>query len=301
MRKAFLLLLLALVPALLCAVDIYSSNQLMQKLATLDALPSQGYALVEESDSAATLYLDGKAVMTRTVSNDGEGQTITETDLVSAQVTKRRYTDGRLVSEIISDMEGNAFRSEYYGYNGGRLSFVTTTVAGSEVTETVFFLRSSDTGEPFAVRTDKGIRFFASSWVYQEGELFEMVSTNLILKGEHSQDEKGNIVYKEGGREYIYLPDGRILSVTEGTTVRSYIYEEDRLVRVETATGNLLSVEYYTNGSAVRRVDYEDGELTSETELRKDGNIRKLYSKGRQVATVYYRSDNRTVDRIEYN
>ena len=301
MRKAVLLLLLILVPAFLCAVDIFRSNQLMQKLQTLDSLPSEGYALVEESEDAATLYLDGKAVMTRTVSNDGEGQTVTETDLISVRITKKRYSDGRILSDVTSDSDGNEIRTEYYGYVEGRLAFVTTKDSGSEVTETLFFLRSSDTGEPFAVKTENGIRFFTSSWVYEEGELYEVVSGNLILKGEHSVSDDGNIIYMEGSREYVYLPDGRILSVTDGTTVRNYIYEENKLVRVETATGSLLSVEYYSNGSAVRRLDYEDGELTSETELRKEGNIRKLYSKGRLVATVYYRSDNRTVDRIEYN
>ena len=45
---------------------------------------------------------------------------------------------------------------------------------------------------------------------------------------------------------------------------------------------------------------YNEDELISRTEFPDTGKIQTLYSNGRELAVVYYKPDNRTVDRIEY-
>ena len=52
---------------------------------------------------------------------------------------------------------------------------------------------------------------------------------------------------------------------------------------------------------AMRGIYSNTQEKASRTEYRTEGNIQVLYKNGRKVATVYYRQDNRTVDRIEYD
>ena len=44
----------------------------------------------------------------------------------------------------------------------------------------------------------------------------------------------------------------------------------------------------------------QDGILESRTVFTESGKVQTLYSNGRELATVYYKIDNRTVDRIEY-
>ena len=100
---------------------------------------------------------------------------------------------------------------------------------------------------------------------------------------------------------YIYSPSGQLISTEENGVVSEYFYDGKAIDRIETVDGNLKSVENYHEGKAVERLVYEDGVLTSRTEYRAEGNIQVLYKNGRKVATVYYRPDNRTVDRIEYD
>ncbi|MBQ7508477.1 MAG: hypothetical protein IJT52_04025, partial [Spirochaetales bacterium] len=164
-----------------------------------------------------------------------------------------------------------------------------------------FFLRSSVDGSPLAVKTRDSIRFFGENYVFQDGNLYEIVSGNLVLTGQHSVNADGMIEYSEGDVLWTYYPDGRIMSVGDGNYLKKYFYEEGVLSRTETTRGDNLSVGTYKEGKEVSRSEYEKGVLVSFTELRSEGNIKTLYSEGRKVAVVYYRSDNRTVDRIEYN
>ena len=56
----------------------------------------------------------------------------------------------------------------------------------------------------------------------------------------------------------------------------------------------------YSEGRESEILDYEDSNLVSRTVFTDNGKVQTLYSNGRELATVYYKSDNRTVDRIEY-
>ena len=293
MKKTLALLLSFFALGSLSAL-VYSSNLLGQKLEVLSGIPLSGYAL-EDNGSVSTLYLDGIPVR-RTERIEGiQETTVTETDLLSGSTFTRFYSDGLLMSESGSD--GSLVS---YAYVEGRLAFCSSSVPGQE-SRVTFFLRSSGDGSLMAVKEGDVYRFISESYIFQDNELLQQVASDLVIKEDHEVLEDGRIRYEQGGIIYIYSPSGLLLSAEENGVVSEYFYDGRTIARIETVDGNLRSVENYSDGRAVERLVYEDGILTSRTEYRTEGNIQVLYKNGRKVATVYYRQDNRTVDRIEYD
>ncbi|MBO4716942.1 MAG: hypothetical protein J5599_03520, partial [Spirochaetales bacterium] len=139
------------------------------------------------------------------------------------------------------------------------------------------------------------------SYIFQDNELLQQIASDLVIKEDHEVLEDGKIRYVQNGVTYIYSPSGQLISTEENGVVSEHFYDGKAIDRIETVDGNLKSVENYHEGKAVERLVYDDGVLTSRTEYRAEGNIQVLYKNGRKVATVYYRPDNRTVDRIEYD
>ena len=86
----------------------------------------------------------------------------------------------------------------------------------------------------------------------------------------------------------------------QGTSVTINEYEGMNLVRSELTDGDSRTVTLYVDGKENEILDYEDGILVSRTTFPDTGKVQILYSNGRELATVYYKIDNRTVDRIEY-
>ena len=293
MKKTFVLFMSLLSLGSLFA-QVYSSNMLGQKLEPLGGIPAYGYAL-EEDGSVSILYLDGVPVKKTERIEIGNEITVTETDLNSELTVVRSYSEGLITSE--SDSNGN---QTSYAYVGGHLAFCSTSGPGQE-TRITFFLRSSEDGSLMAVKEGDVYRFISESYIYQDNELLQQVAADLVIKEDHEILEDGRIRYIQNGITYIYSPSGQLLSTEENGVVSEYFYNGKAIDRIETVDGNLKSVENYLEGKAVERLVYEDGVLTSRTEYRAEGNIQVLYKNGRKVATVYYRPDNRTVDRIEYD
>ena len=293
MKKTIVLLMSLLSLGSLFA-QVYSSNMLGQKLEPLGGIPAYGYAL-EEDGSVSILYLDGVPVKKTERIEIGNEITVTETDLNSELTVVRSYSEGLITSE--SDSNGN---QTSYAYVGGHLAFCSTSGPGQE-TRITFFLRSSEDGSLMAVKEGDVYRFISESYIYQDNELLQQVAADLVIKEDHEILEDGRIRYIQNGITYIYSPSGQLLSTEENGVVSEYFYNGKAIDRIETVDGNLKSVENYLEGKAVERLVYEDGVLTSRTEYRAEGNIQVLYKNGRKVATVYYRPDNRTVDRIEYD
>ena len=293
MKKTFVLLMSLLSLGSLFA-QVYSSNMLGQKLEPLGGIPAYGYAL-DEDGSVSILYLDGVPVKKTERIEIGNEITVTETDLNSELTVVRSYSEGLITSE--SDSNGN---QTSYAYVGGHLAFCSTSGPGQE-TRITFFLRSSEDGSLMAVKEGGVYRFISESYIYQDNELLQQVAADLVIKEDHEILEDGRIRYIQNGITYIYSPSGQLLSTEENGVVSEYFYNGKAIDRIETVDGNLKSVENYLEGKAVERLVYEDGVLTSRTEYRAEGNIQVLYKNGRKVATVYYRPDNRTVDRIEYD
>ena len=293
MRKIVLLLSLLLSMSVLSA-QVYRSNLLGQKLYALPSVPEQGYAL-EETEDGSVLYRDGAKVRLTERAIAGNTVEETETDVLTGKKAVRIYTDGLLTSE--TDYAGN---ETSYVYEDGRLAFSSVTSADGTIVIT-FFLRSADDGALLAVREGQTLRFVNDSYIFQDDDLLQQLASDLVVSGDHEVLENGNILYEDNGTVYLYSPSGKLLSKEENGAVSEYFYNNGRLDRIETADGNTRSIEKYENGTAVLLTVYENGVMASTTQYRTQGNIQTLYRDGRKVATVYYRQDNRTVDRIEYN
>ena len=294
MRKTVLLISLLLSMSLLSA-QVYRSNLLGQKLYTLGSIPQNGYALEETGDSSI-LYLDGKMVRVTERVISGNTTVETETDISTGKRAIRTYTDGLLVSE--TDAEGNVTG---YAYVDGHLAFSSTTSASDGEVHMVFFLRSAGDGALMAVREGEALRFVNDSYIFQDDNLLQQLAADLVVSTDHEILENGNIRYEENGMTYVYSPSGKLLTKEQNGAVSEYFYADNKISRVETTDGNTRSVETYVDGSATGITVYENGVLASMTRYRSEGNIQTLYRDGRRIATVYYRQDNRTVDRIEYN
>ena len=295
MKKLSVVLLILLSASFLSA-QVYRSNQLYQKLDELPVIPASGYAL-ETLGNRSVLYLDGNAVASIDESRQGTDRIIEQKDLISGVVKTRIYRDGLLIRETETTEEG--LRETAFTYIEGHLAFCSVLLDG-ETVDNIFFLRSSNNDEPVAVKDNEGLRFMSGSYMFQSGELYEILSSNLVLTGDYEILEDGDILVKLEGVTYTYSPDGLLMKVEQGTSATINEYEGLNLVRSELTDGDSRTVTIYVDGKESEILDYEDGSLVSRTTFPDTGKVQILYSNGRELATVYYKLDNRTVDRIEY-
>ena len=295
MKKLSVVLLILLSASFLSA-QVYRSNQLYQKLDELPVIPASGYAL-ETLGNRSVLYLDGNAVASIDESRQGTDRIIEQKDLISGVVKTRIYRDGLLIRETETTEEG--LRETSFTYIEGHLAFCSVLLDG-ETVDNIFFLRSSNNDEPVAVKDNEGLRFMSGSYMFQSGELYEILSSNLVLTGDYEILEHGDILVKLEGVTYTYSPDGLLMKVEQGTSVTINEFEGLNLVRSELTDGDSRTVTIYVDGKESEILDYEDGSLVSRTTFPDTGKVQILYSNGRELATVYYKLDNRTVDRIEY-
>ena len=295
MKKLSVVLLILLSASFLSA-QVYRSNQLYQKLDELPVIPASGYAL-ETLGNRSVLYLDGNAVASIDESRQGTDRIIEQKDLISGVVKTRIYRDDLLIRETETTEEG--LRETAFTYIEGHLAFCSVLLDG-ETVDNIFFLRSSNNDEPVAVKDNEGLRFMSGSYMFQSGELYEILSSNLVLTGDYEILEHGDILVKLEGVTYTYSPDGLLMKVEQGTSVTINEYEGLNLVRSELTDGDSRTVTIYVDGKESEILDYEDGSLVSRTTFPDTGKVQILYSNGRELATVYYKLDNRTVDRIEY-
>ena len=295
MKKLSVVLLILLSASFLSA-QVYRSNQLYQKLDELPVIPASGYAL-ETLGNRSVLYLDGNAVASIDESRQGTDRIIEQKDLISGVVKTRIYRDGLLIRETETTEEG--LRETAFTYIEGHLAFCSVLLDG-ETVDNIFFLRSSNNDEPVAVKDNEGLRFMSGSYMFQSGELYEILSSNLVLTGDYEILEDGDILVKLEGVTYTYSPDGLLMKVEQGTSVTINEFEGLNLVRSELTDGDSRTVTIYVDGKESEILDYEDGSLVSRTTFPDTGKVQILYSNGRELATVYYKLDNRTVDRIEY-
>lgn len=273
---------------------LYKSNELGQMLELVQSRPETGY-LLDVKEDAKLLYLDDELV-SKTTETKVDGSILVVEENYRTEVTStRQFTDGLLVRETNGDT------SVSYGYIEGHLAFCSTFKGSdSEPVSIVFFLRSSDDGTLVAVRTEEGLRFISDSYLVQTGSLYKMVSTNLVVQGDYVINEDGDIQYDEAGITYIYSAEGLLLETREGEIVTTFSYDGTILVSTMRIDGSTEVIENYLDGKISETLVYENEVLSSQTYHKDGGSIQILYKDGRKVATVYYKEDNRTVDRIEY-
>ena len=292
--KRIFVLILSLVTLFSVSALTYTSNALGQKIRLVQAVPATGYA-VDADGNTEILYLDGKAVRKTVRVKNGDDIIETETDLAGGKSVTRVYSKGLLTTE--SDSDGNVTN---YGYVDGHLAFCSRGT-DDQVSEMTFFLRSSSDGSLMAVKEGETVRFVSESYIFQNDELLQQIAADLVISEDYEVLDDGSIRYQKAGAEYVYSPSGLLMSVSQDGAFSEYYYENKTLVRIETTDGAVRSVENYRDGKAFEKLVYENEVLASLTEYRTEGNIQYLYRNGRKIATVYYRQDNRTVDRIEYN
>ena len=293
MKRIFVLILFLATLFSISALT-YTSNALGQKIRLVQEIPAAGYAIDDNGDSEV-LYLDGKSVRRTERVKKGDDITETETDLSEGRTVTRVYSKGLLTTE--SDSDGNVTN---YVYVDGHLAFCSRGT-DEQVSEITFFLRSSSDGSLMAVKEGETVRFVSESYIFQNDELLQQVAADLVISEDYEVLDDGCIRYEKNGAEYVYSPSGLLMSISQDGAFSEYFYENKTLVRIETTDGAVRSVEDYRDGKAFEKLVYENDVLASLTEYRTDGNIQYLYKDGRKIATVYYRQDNRTVERIEYN
>ena len=295
MKKLSVVLLILLCASFLYA-QVFRSNQLYQKLDELQGIPASGYAL-DVQGTHSVLYLDGNAVAIIDDIRQGTDRIIEQKDLITGTIRTRVYRDGLLIRETESGEEG--ITETALTYIEGHLAFCSVIVDGTTI-DNIFFLRSSNNNEPVAVKDNEGLRFMSGSYMFQSGELYEILSSNLVLTGDYEVLEDGDILVRLDGATYTYSSDGLLIRLEQGTSVTINEYEGLNLVRSEMTDGDKRTVTIYSEGKESEILDYKDAILESRTVFTESGKVQTLYSNGREIATVYYKIDNRTVDRIEY-
>lgn len=297
MKRTVLFLLL--ISSLVCLnAAVFRSNQIGQKLEAVTEVLPTGFFLVEDNGTIS-LYSDGILKWTEYTTREEGDTVVLRTYPDSSNELRKVYRDGRLVLE--SETDSGIRKETSYAYIDGKLIFTSSedNAGGKSV---LSFLRSSDTGQIVGISDNGSIRFMSGTYLVQDGKLLESLVPGLVVSGEHTVLEDGNIqISEDNGVTSIYSNDGLLLSTVSGNRQTSYMYEDNKLICTESVDGNVRETTNYENGRAKDQYYYEYGELVSHLVFKDEGNIKTLYRNGRVVAVVYYRRDNRTVDRIEYN
>ena len=293
--KTLAILLLLLIPHLCLHAQSYTSNRLGQILGPAE-FPDNGYILTI-NDKDRELTLNGKTIWKQYIRNitDTDYVVITE-ELDTGVTTSKVYSNGRLSSESIQIPAGTT--STNYVYQDGKLIYTTTTdIDGSTTTQ--FYLRSSN-DKIVGISENGSIRLNSNSYVVQDGNVLRGLDLDIVTSGDYQVQEDGNIVIDDGGVTSVYDAQGRIVHVDDGARQSSYYYDDVGLSRVEITDGQNRTIQEYSNAILFKETVYEDQSLVSVTTYSEQGKATTLYKNGRAVAIVYYKSDGRSVERIEY-
>ena len=297
MRRSLIITIMIVSVLSLNAVS-FRSNELGQKLSDADDVVRDGYFIIEQGDERSLVF-DGNEIWSEiTVFINESNYDVVRTYKDSGERIVFSYSDGRLVSESHSTEDGETRTS--YAYRDGKLVLSITKYPDGSARVTSF-LRSSDNGTVIGVSEDGNVRFLSDGYIVQNGEVIQSISPGLVVSGVPTILEDGSIIVEDDGSEYVYSADGKLLKSTSGSCVILYSYVNGVIASTEKTEGIRKTVELYTGGVASEQFIYENGILASHTILSEDGNVTALYSAGRRIAVIYYKKDNRTIDRIEYN
>lgn len=288
MRKILLVILLLSLVLTLNATEIYKSNELGQKLELKNSIEQEGYFL-ELSDELQTIYYNGSVYCTITSNVDNNMRTVTK-NYSSGKVETYKYEDGLLRAYSNSDI------SIIYNYINNRLSFCI--VNDNEI----FFLRSANAGTLIAIKRNSEVDLIGQSYLYQNGEFYDIVSKNLVFTGNYETLDDGSFSFNDGEKTYHYSSLGLLLSITSESETIDYSYENDVVSSIKTTKlDGSYSISKYSNGTLISVNEYENSGLISiSTDYSNGSIIKTVYKDGRAVADIYYKDDNVTVDTIKY-
>lgn len=293
MRRILLFLLLSSIMLSLCAADIYKSNELGQKLDLSQKLGLEGYYL-EASEEKQTLYKNGEVYWFLETQISGSSKTITKTYADGTEQVLR-YEDG-LLKELHTPQTSTIFN-----YIDKKLAFCV--VDGKEV----YFLRSSSDGTLIAIKRDSELQLMGDSYLYENGQFFNLVSSSLIFTGNYETLEDGSFKVLDDQITYHYSALGYLLTISSDSQTIQYEYEDNedgtRSIKSITTTkqDGSYTVDNYEKGIKTSSTEYDEkGLISSFTDYSSAKLVRTVYKDGRPVADIYYKEDNITVENIKY-
>ncbi len=288
MRKILLVILLLSLVLTLNATEIYKSNELGQKLELKNSIEQEGYFL-ELSDEFQTIYYNGSVYCTITSNVTNNMRTVTK-NYSSGKVETYKYEDGLLKAYSNSDI------SIIYNYINNRLSFCILN------DNEIFFLRSANDGTLIAIKRNSKVDLIGQSYLYQNGDFYDIVSNNLVFTGNYETLDDGSFSFNDGEKTYHYSSLGLLLSITSESETIDYSYENDVVSSIKTTKlDGSYSISKYENGTLISVNEYDKSDLISiSTDYSNGSIIKTVYKDGRAVADIYYKDDNVTVDTIKY-
>ena len=214
----------------------------------------------------------------------------------------KKYENGYLVSVVNRYEDGTSDKTSYIYSDGNLVCTEFTSADGSRSVE--YYLRNASDLSLFAVRRYENTVLIGTDYIYTDDNYYRK-SNNLVANGDFDVDSSGNISFTRNGTVYTYGPGSELLSEENDFSLINYTYEEGHLVS-KTVQGKTvpvtLVVTQYSDDSATSEITYTDNVLTQVIEYRANGigMVKTVYNNAIPVARVYYKSDNKKVERVEY-
>lgn len=116
--------------------------------------------------------------------------------------------------------------------------------------------------------------------------------------------ESGNTVVTQGDVKYEYSKEGILIKKISQNETTEYFYKDRVLSSSKTVFNNAsYNIEEYDDGKVVSLKEYDINGILKVSILyssSNEGMVKTMYDNGRPVANVYYKEDNKRIDRIEY-
>lgn len=205
------------------------------------------------------------------------------------------YEDGYLISE--TSFSNGIERKTTYQYIDGKLVMCITTSSDSQKNDITFFLRSPNTNELVAVKRNEEIVYVDNSFVAQNNIVINTGSVYETL-------ENGSTAITQGDVKYEYSQDGTLIKKTSTEETVSYFYKDGVLSSAKTVFNDgSYNIEEYEDKKVVSLQEYDVNGVLKVSILYRSSNegmIKTMYDNGRPVANIYYKEDNKRIDKIEY-
>lgn len=257
-----LLFLSLLVPVF---ADVYSSNELFQRLAVKDGLSSLGWELEALADREV-LYFDGVIKGEKILHPDGY-------EKIWDEQSERVFLDsnGNVVRRILKD--GEKIEEYNYFYKEGSLASYTYSMDDNLIKKIDYI--DAD-GRLVAISGDKNAYLTRDSIVYRDNEGKAVAITTFDLKtvdDSNVLDSSGSFSELVDGVLYTYASNGRLeFEEGDGFSVHYNYSEDGSLVSIDTIQGDLKIVDEYVNSIKVKTMEYEAG-ITRKVRTYLDGGV----------------------------
>lgn len=285
------LILLAVLISALPASDIYRSNELMHKIARIEALTGDGWELDSE-DTLSILYKDGIEHSRKEYFQDGYSYS-------SKDQSERIFLDedGNLIRKVIKN--GSIDEEYNYLYIDGVLAQYSFYDKDGSLSVVVY--ETTERGKLVALESNGEHYFGDDFYVYTLDGVSEKVSyVSEELSGVITQTEDGGYTREYDGIVYMFSPEGRLTRKEEATKIAIYSYDEGGSLTSESILEDgVETIKYYQDGSLTNTVVKEHGVIVSDTRPLPDGDFEEIrYLDGKKSYRIIYDRDGKRVKEI---